>query len=611
MWVFETKTLGILAANDAATVQYGYSHDEFLGLTLHDLRLPEDAAELRKSLAPVDAAAHFSGRFRHIKKNRSVILVDVYSGPVIWEGVTARISTAIDVTERSQADERLREQANMLSQARDAIIIRNFADQRVTFWSAGAERLYGWTAEEAVGQPIGELIVTEAGAKDVEADTKIIASSGQFHGEVKQRAKNGDQITVDGRATLITGPDGKPRSVLLINTDITEQKKLELQLLRGQRLESIGTLASGVAHDLNNVLAPILMCAEMLRETDQNRDPVPLISLIEESARRGAAIVKQVLTFARGVEGERVLIKATHLIQEITEIAQRTFLKAIQIVDRYPQDLWSIKGDPTQLHQVLLNLCVNARDAMPHGGTIEIDAENFEVDENYASITPGAEAGPHVMFRVRDTGGGMPRDVIDKIFDPFFTTKEIGKGTGLGLSTVLGIVKSHGGFISVHSELDRGTTFRVFLPADRTAGIADQAEASLEPLDGKGQLILVVDDEPSILRIAQMILESHHYQVLCAKDGPEALAAISQEKETISAVVTDISMPHMDGATLIRAIKKMKPKMKFIASTGQEEAHTTELHELDVSDFLTKPYGKDALLKAVRDALDGVQHDGV
>jgi PAS domain S-box-containing protein len=504
--------------------------------------------------------------------------------------------------ERTRAEERLLEQADIINRAQDAVIIRNFADFRVTFWNAGAERLYGWTASEAIGHSIVDLISVDP--NDAETFTEIIGATGEFSGEVKQRTKDGKEIIVAGRATLIKNGDGAPRSVLLINTDVTEQKKLETHLLRAQRLESIGTLASGVAHDLNNVLTPILMCSQVLRGELGDEDRQSALALIEESAQRGAAIVKQVLTFARGIEGERVLIKPSHLIQEIVDIARKTFPKSIEISGRYPDDLWSIEGDPTQLHQVLLNLSVNARDAMPNGGALVIWAENFNVDEHYVSMTPDAKAGQFVVLRVTDTGSGMSRATIDKIFDPFFTTKEVGKGTGLGLSTTLGIVKSHGGFISVYSEPGKGTTFKVFLPAAITAKDLQQSKTSVVPIQGNGELILVVDDEPNILGITKMILEKHRYDVLSASDGPEALAIFAQQMQSICLVLTDVSMPYMDGAALARALRKMKSDLPIIASTGQDEqSGMAEFQAIGVKNFLTKPYNTQQLLATIHDSL--------
>ncbi|MFN2542462.1 MAG: response regulator [Chthoniobacterales bacterium] len=506
--------------------------------------------------------------------------------------------------ERKQAEERLREQSDIINRAQDAVIIRNFETDRITFWNRGAERVYGWSASEAIGRPMGELIFTESNER--EALLERLVSTGEFRGEIKHRAKDGRDVIVNSRATLIRNDDGTPRAVLGINTDITEQKSLEMQLLRAQRLESIGTLASGVAHDLNNILTPILMCAETLRTNSDPDDAQTALSLIEESARRGASVVKQVLTFARGIEGERVTINPRHLIEEMVDIARKTFPKSIEINSRYAEEVWSVQGDPTQLHQVLLNLSVNARDAMPNGGSLLLAAENINVDEEYAAMMSSAQVGPHVLLTVRDTGVGMPRATIDKIFDPFFTTKKVGKGTGLGLSTALGIVKSHGGVLSVYSEIGTGTTFKILLPAQVSEQISRKFEALPELMNGHGELVLVVDDEPNILSVTKMILEKHNYDILDANDGTEALALIAQQKDAIKLVLTDISMPYMDGVALVRTIKKMNPDTKFIASTGQgEETRVAELQSLGVTNFLIKPYDTDRLLKTLGHALEG------
>jgi two-component system cell cycle sensor histidine kinase/response regulator CckA len=536
-------------------------------------------------------------------KDGTTIPVRVSLAPIELYGRDLVLALMADVTERKRAEERLREQADMLNRAHDAIIVRNFEDRRIIFWNSGAERLYGWSASEAIGQPVGELIL--ANPQELETISKALLSTGEFRGQLKEVTKDKRELTVDVWSTLVHNGDGTPRSVLSINNDVTEQKKLETQLLRAQRLESIGTLASGVAHDLNNILTPILVCAQSLQSGPANEDVKSLASLMEMSAKRGASIVKQVLTFARGVEGERVRIKPSHLIEEMIDIARKTFPKSIEINSRYPEDLWSIQSDPTQLHQVLLNLSVNARDAMPHGGSLIIAAENFDVDEDYASTTPGAKAGPHVLLRVSDTGSGMPREVIDKIFDPFFTTKELGKGTGLGLSTAFGIVKSHGGFISVDSEVGRGTTFKIFLPA-QLKELPRESGMTPESLKGHGELVLLVDDEANILRVTKMALENRNYHVVSASDGREALKIFSEQSDSIKAVLTDMGLPHMDGVALAREIKKIKPDTALIASTGQgEHTNVAELQPLGVVNFLTKPYDTGELLQTLCDALEG------
>jgi PAS domain S-box-containing protein len=515
---------------------------------------------------------------------------------------TDAVGVWTDVTERKRTEERLREQADMLDRAQDAIIAYDFESRMITFWNNGAERLYGWNAEEAIGWPNDERLYADVqGRKE---SLKILSSNGEFRGELKQVTKDGHEMIVDARVTLVRNEDGTPRSVLCINTDITDQKKLETHLLRAQRLESIGTLASGVAHDLNNILTPILVCAETLRGDMTAEDRESAIALIEESAERGANVVKQVLTFARGVEGERVSIKPSHLVQEMVDIAQKTFPKSIEITSRFPGDLWSIKGDPTQLHQVLLNISVNARDAMPAGGKLALVSENFSVDEQYAAMTPEATPGSYVLLQISDTGSGMSRETIDKIFDPFFTTKELGDGTGLGLSTTVGIVKSHGGFISVQSEIGKGTVFQIFFPADLSGLSSLSSKPRVALAEGNGELVLVVDDEENILRVTKMILEQHNYRVISASDGAEAVALFAEQMQTIGVVLTDIAMPHMDGVAAIRALRKMKPDVPIVAFSGEaQRARFEELQAMKVNNFLIKPFTAANLLAALHTSI--------
>jgi PAS domain S-box-containing protein len=601
MFVFASEGLQILAVNKAAVEQYGYSRDEFLRLTLKDLRAIEDVPELIKGISAIKSQGHYNGEFRHHRKDGTFMIVEVYSGPVVWEGVAGRIATAIDRTERKRAEERLREQAAIIDRAHDAIIVRNSSDQRIAFWNKGAERLYGWTAEEVVGH---EELTTLADRLQMETIVSALRATGEFRGELKQLTRDGRELVGDVRATQVQNADGTPGSILIICADITEQKSLETQLLRAQRLESIGTLASGVAHDLNNVLTPILMCADVLRHNPDPKDAEGSILLIEQSARRGASIVKQVLTFARGVQGERVLIQPSHLIEELADIARRTFPKSIQVTTRYPEHLWTIQADPTQLHQVLLNLSVNARDAMPDGGELVISAENQGTDEQSAALMSGAHPGPHVLFQISDTGSGMSREVIDKMFDPFFTTKDVGKGTGLGLSTSLGIVKSHGGIISVRSEIGQGTTFDVLLPAQTGDMDSTASEQSTAEIKGRGDLILLVDDEPGILRVTKMILEGHDYTVLCAATAAEAIETFTKKNKTIRAVLTDMMLPEISGVALVRQLKQIKPDVVVIASSGHGgEIHRDALDALGVNHFIMKPYDSQTLLTMMQQAL--------
>jgi PAS domain S-box-containing protein len=510
-----------------------------------------------------------------------------------------------DITERKQAEDRLLQQADIINRAHDAIIVRDFTSDLVTVWNSGAERLYDWSASEAIGRPLGELIFAES--NDRETLLEQLVSTGEFHGEITHRAKDGREVIVDARATLIRNDDGTPRSVLGINTDITEQKKLETQLLRAQRLESIGTLASGVAHDLNNILVPILIAAPVLRESLPDQERLKFLDIIESSAQRGAQIVRQVLTFARGADGDRVLLQPIYLLAEVAKIIEETFSKAIRVRASYPEDLWLIEGDPTQLHQMLLNLCLNARDSMPEGGNLSLNAENFDVDEHYAAMTPGLKAGPHVLINVIDTGSGIPPHVIEKIFDPFFTTKELGKGTGLGLSTVLGIVKSHGGAVNVYTSAT-GTTFRVLLPAAPDARPPDDLEAHAEIPTGHGETILLVDDETAIREVAKAVLSQSGYKVLTAEDGPSALAIFARQSKEIATVLTDSDMPIMSGLMLARILRKLESETKIILSTARDSDYReAELSNVGVQACLNKPYTRETLLRTV----DRVLHNNL
>ena len=347
------------------------------------------------------------------------------------------------------------------------------------------------------------------------------------------------------------------------------------------------------------------MGAAVLRRSDLPAADGTILSTIETCAQRGADIVKQVLTFARGAEGEHLLLQPTHLIADISKIVRETFPKSIVVRTAYSEKVWAVEGDPTQLHQVLLNLTVNARDAMPAGGTLTITAENFPVDEHYASMTPGAKPGPHVLIQVKDTGMGIPHQILDKIFDPFFTTKELGQGTGLGLSTVIGIIKSHGGFVGVYSEIGRGTTFKVFLPATIDAVGIPQTPEETNLVPANGELLLLVDDEKAILVVAEALLKGHGYKVLTAEDAPEALAIFAQRMGEIALVLTDLSMPLMDGMALIRTLQKMKPDVRVVACTGRA-GHAHEAHELarlKVSACLSKPYNKGKLLTTIYETI--------
>jgi PAS domain S-box-containing protein len=500
--------------------------------------------------------------------------------------------------EREQAEVRIREQAELLDKARDAILVMD-ANGAITYWNAGAERLYGYPAGEAMQMNAAALSKFDE-AKHHEAMRQTVAHE-EWHGELTQTTKDGRSIFVETRWSLIREGD-KPKSILMINTDITEKKKLEAQFLRSQRLESIGTLAGGIAHDLNNVLTPILVSLKLLREM-KGETPGEVIDTLEASAHRGASIVQQVLSFARGVEGEKALLQVKHPLKEVLKIAKDVFPRTVEIRSRFDPELWPVHGDTTQLHQVFMNLVVNARDAMPNGGRLEVNAENVHLDENYARMQPDAKPGPYVVVTVSDTGTGIPAGLMAKIFEPFFTTKEIGKGTGLGLSTSAGIVRSHFGFLTVYSEQGKGSSFKVYLPAAEDLGRSVKLREKTQLLpQGKGELIMVVDDEVAIREIVKVTLENNGYTVSFAPDGTEAVALFASQKRKPQVVMVDLMMPFMDGVATIRTLQRMDPATKFIAISGiMDQARINQLNEIGGVKFLAKPFTTEQLLSALAD----------
>ncbi|MEH2080536.1 MAG: response regulator [Nostoc sp.] len=508
--------------------------------------------------------------------------------------------------ERKLAEEKIREQAALLDVTTDAICVRDLNNQ-IIFWNKGAETLYGWQATEAWGKNASELLDDEP-SPEIEAALLQAISQGKWQGELTKITKMNKEILVASRWSLVCDEQGKPKSILTVDTDITEKKHLEAQLFRAQRLESIGTLASGIAHDLNNILTPILAGAQLLPLKFPNADERTrhLLEILEINARRGADLVKQVLSFARGVEGKHITLQLKHIIVEIAKILKETFPKSIEISTNVPQDLWMVSGDSTQLHQVLMNLCVNARDAMSNGGILSISAENMLIDANYVRMNIEAKEGPYIVITVSDTGVGIAKEMLDRIFEPFFTTKGVGQGTGLGLSTVLGIIKSHGGFVNVYSELGSKTSFQVYLPA--VEGMETISPEDLSPRTGHGELILVVDDEAAIQEIAITSLEAYNYKILVASDGIEAIALYAQNKDKISAVLMDIMLPSLDGLTAIRTLQKINPQVRIIASSGlMSDNKLSAVAAIGVNTFLSKPYTVNELLLSLQKVLSGIK----
>jgi PAS domain S-box-containing protein len=602
------------SVNHAYANLVGYQPEEMIGMewavTVHPEYQEKMIAAYQQMLADGKVEVEAKG----VKKDGSsfykqLVMITAYNQKGEFTG---HYCFAKDITERQVAlrdrklaEEKIREQAALLDVTTDAIIVRDLQN-RIVYWNKGAEHLYGWQAEEVKDKNINEILYKET-LLQLEVPLKTVVESGTWQGELNKVTKYGKNIIVESRWTFVRGDGGQPKFILTVDTDITDKKLIEAKFFRIQRLENLGILASGIAHDLNNILTPILAIAQLLPLTLTNLDErnQHMLEILETNTKRGADLVKQILSFARGVESKRRILQVKHLLLDIEQIVKGTFPKCIEIKRNIPDNLLTVAADATQLHQVFMNLAVNARDAMPNGGTLTISAENLFIDENYTKMNIEATVGNHIAITFADTGTGIYSEIIDKIFDPFFSTKEIGKGTGLGLSTVLGIVKKYGGFIEVSSQVEKGSCFKVYLPASEET--TRQITEILELPRGNGELILFVDDETAIADISKTTLETHNYRVLIANNGIEAIALYAQYKNEIRVVVMDIMMPSLDGPTAIRALQKMNPLVKIIAMSGSNQIQEqAQARNIGVQRFLSKPFTTTELLNALQTIIEGL-----
>jgi two-component system cell cycle sensor histidine kinase/response regulator CckA len=415
-----------------------------------------------------------------IGEGRAIATIHAGAYDYVLKDNMARLPTVIRralgdfaLRRRNKDDERrLIELAGIIERSTEAIVVTDM-EGRITLWNDGAARLYGLHTADALGRR-SEEIFPDTELVHVRAAREATLEGGDWQRELSIDTRDGRKIIVDLRMSLVRDDAGRPVARLSIATDITEKKQREEQLLRTQRLECLGLLAAGIAHDLNNVLAPVLMSAPLLRVRATAFEDLQVLDHIERSAERGTALVRQILGFVQGVSGGRRLTQVKHLLNDVVHFIHASFPRSIIVDERVGANLWPIQADPTQVHQILLNLAVNARDAMlPGGGTLLLSAKNLVLVESEARKIDGAKSGDFLVVGVGDTGTGMTPEVLARIWEPFFTTKGAGMGTGLGLSTVRGIAEAHGGFVTVDTRVGRGTTFRVFLPAAKTTPSSD------------------------------------------------------------------------------------------------------------------------------------------
>ena len=512
-----------------------------------------------------------------------------------------KIYTAIvrDVTEAVRHRQEIERQAQILDQISDAVSVVDLQG-RITYWNQAACRLYGWAADEVLEQKAHEVLY-RGDPEVLHEMLREVNARRSWAGELTKVSRSGKTIIVEHRRTVLQDANGLVTGYLCIDIDITDRKKYERASRRSQRLESIGTLAGGIAHDLNNVLTPILMGAKLLSSGRSPTNSQGLLNTMVASAERGAGLIKQLLAFAGGIRGEQSRVDMKQLLAETRGLLEHTLPKSIQIEIRGEEVCPPVLGDATELSQVLTNLCINARDAMPDGGTLTVEAASIQVNGNASQLHPDARPGPYALLKVSDTGCGMGPEVLDRIFDPFYTTKDVGKGTGLGLATVQGIVKSHGGFIVVYSEPGNGSKFSVYLPTiatDESTANVFLGEAIAE--SGNGRTILLVDDEAFILQMTAAALEADGYRVLTARDGSAAMVMFSQHCNEISAVILDLMMPGLDGLQTLDQLRRIDPGVAVIASSGlRTSQREAEVLERGAKAFLPKPYSETELLQTL------------
>lgn len=739
MWVYEIESRRILAVNDFAVQKYGYTREQFLAMTILDLRPPEEVPALLEELRRPRGGARVSGPWRHRTAGGEEMFVEIAAHSIVWEGRSARLVVAHDVTAerkaaqaREESEEKFR---GIYETAHDAILLLDSAgfitdcnprtlalfgaplnrligrtpaelspavqpdgeesgakaarlvtaakkrvvpnfewqhrrDDGTTFdceitlspvhWqrhdgllaiirdiserkramerlelllaalraapagiaitgAAGAiewvnpavTKLTGYTAEELIGQNPRIFRSTQQDETFYRQMWATITRGDVWSGELQNRRKDGtlyhERMTI---APVRTGRGGLTHFVA-VKEDITSERQLEQQLSRAQRLESVGMLASGIAHDLNNVLTPIILTTELLKSASGSAELNARLDLVAQAALRGAGIVKQVLTFARGVEGERMPVQPSYVVKEVARLLEETVPRNIEIRVETGRQIAEVTANVTQLHQVLLNLAVNARDAMPSGGRLVLGVRHTLVDEPRARVLGRIAPGEFVDLSVGDTGTGISDEVLEHMFEPFYTTKPRGKGTGLGLSTVYGIVRSHGGAVEVETALGRGTTFHVLLPIPRDPVAAERPVHPAPEIRGDGRLVLLVDDEESIRIVADHTLRQLGFEVATAADGIEALGVFQLRPTAFSLVIVDQMMPRMGGIALIRQLRTAVPGLKIISSSGlgaepgAEQTETEELSRLGVRTRLPKPYTSAELLEALRRELDG------
>ena len=729
MWVFEIASGRFLAVNAQACKQYGYSEEEFLAMTIDDIRPPDETARLAKVRSTRPAGHREFGSWRHVKKDGAIINVEISSDDIVFGGVAARLVLASDVTERvrietalrlsqerfdyvtratedalwdrnivdntiwwneglerlvggkvepstewgrerihpddraqvvprmdevingdgqqwsceyrflrhdgsyvfvyergfvvrdaagnavrivgaitdlsdrKRREDILREQATLLDRAKDAIMVRGL-DHRIRYWNQAAEAIYGIPRKQAIGKPVEDIVIYDDPTEFAAADAEVF-EKGEWSGRFQQTRADGKTITVDGHWTLLRDEGGHPVGVLKIHTNVTERVELEGRLAQSQKLEAIGQLTGGIAHDFNNLLTVIVGNADTLAEELPDRtDVLPLVDMIRTAGERGAELTRHLLAFARRQALEPRTVRPDELVDGMRNLLRRTLGENIELAVEHAADVARVSVDPAQFESALLNLCINARDAMPGGGKLMIETDNVILDENYTERRADVVPGDYVRISISDTGTGMSAEDVARAFEPFFTTKARGQGTGLGLSMVYGFVKQSGGHVAIYSELGHGTVITLYL---RQAKDHIEPVTVVEPADiaGRGERILLVEDDDLVRAHAVQLLTGLGYGVVAATNGPEALALL-REDIPCDLLFTDVIMPGgLTGPKLAEAAHVLRPGLPVLYTSGYTENAIIHHGRVDPGiNLLHKPYRKPELAAKLRAVLD-------
>jgi len=608
--VFDLQTLELLAANEAAARLYGYSHDELLQMTLADLR-----PEAERDMAAASVAGLGEGEavtiFCQRRKDESVFFAEYASRPLSFSGHRARFTVISDVTARREAEEMRALLAAIVQSSNDAVVSKQL-DGTITSWNQAAEHLFGYSAKEAIGQPIAIVIPPERIAEGRELLALVANGKRVEHHETVRQRKDGSQVAVAISLAPILDASGQVIGASKTARDLSAQREAEQalrsteeQLRQAQKMEAVGRLAGGVAHDFNNILSVILSYSDLILA--QLKAPDPLCADVGEvrtAALRAAELTRQLLMFSRQQVITPKVLDLNEVVASVDRMVARILGEDIELITLPAAGLGRVLADRNNVEQVIMNLVVNARDAMPVGGKLTIETGNVHLDTEYVREHPGAAPGPHVMLALSDTGTGMDRATQARVFEPFFTTKGVGKGTGLGLSTVFGIAQQAGGSVWVYSELGKGTTFKVYFPrvdADVAPAIPAPSPSTLRGTE----TILLVEDQEQVRAVAHAILKQNGYRVVVAQHAAEAALLCDGYADPIHLLLTDVVMPQMSGAELAKRAVLARPALKVLYMSGYTDDSVVR-HGILESEmaFLQKPFTPETLTRKVREVLN-------